>query len=146
MGVSGLWVLELKSATWTVYLPCEKDGTCPLLEYLLEKAGKQGERTLALLREHVPLHGVSRLPSGRSRKLEGCKYPIYEFRWHRKGPDFRVFYLFPKGARKTILCVSAFDKREKTPKTEIQQAEDAYVHIAKAISISSLHVIKLEGE
>ena len=141
-----MWVLELASSVWTVYLPCEQDGECAVLEYLLDEAGKPGEKALALLREHIPIYGTSMLPSGRSRKLEGCSHPICEFRWHRKGPDIRIFYFFPKGARKTILCVAAFDKREKTPKGTIQHAEEEYERIANAIEKGKLRVIKLDDE
>lgn len=139
-----MWVLELASSVWTVYLPCDEDGDCPLLDFLLGEAGKQGEKALALLRDHVPVHGTSKLPSGRSRKLEGCKSPICEFRWRWKGPDFRVFYFYPKGLRRAILCVSAFDKREKTPKTSIQQAEDEYKRIEVAIDKGTLKIIRLD--
>lgn len=138
-----MWVLELGSSVWTVYLPCDKDGNCPVLDYLLDVAGKEGEKALAFLRDHIPVHGTAKLPSGRSRKLEGCKKPISEFRWHKKGPELRVFYFCPKGTRRTILCVSAFQKREKTSKTHIHQAEDEYKRIETAIKDDTLNVIKL---
>ena len=116
-------LFELGSLQWTVLAVCDHRGSCPVLDELkrLGTSNPSAMRILRDLRQGIPERGPDYRNKEKVKKLKGCG-DIYELREQpTRGPKPRV--LFFKDDDNTVICTSAFAKREDIPKDLIRKAE-----------------------
>jgi len=105
---------------WTVYLYCQDDETCPILD-VLTTCGNVGYRMLADLRQ-VASRSLESLKRDTefSKRIAGTE--IYEFRLPTsKGPTPRVSYFFDSG--RVIVCALALLKKSnRLPRHFVDQS------------------------
>ncbi len=108
---------RVRSGGWQVLAVCTDRGDCPLLQFLAEIEGglaRDGRRMLKLL-DRVADHGPPRNTEISHQLGPG----LWEFIQGR----VRVLWFYDEG--KLVICSHGFvKKRQKTPATEIERAQE----------------------
>jgi hypothetical protein len=113
-------LVRIARKRWEVLAICDHRGACQVLEFLEDLRGSYqaaGELMLLFLTELIPENGP---PKGEPL----CKSlgdGLFELRRQPKGKKLRVVWFY--GGGMVIVCVAAFTKAERTPRTEILRAK-----------------------
>ena len=134
-------VVKLAHGTkWTVYATCNADGSCPVLDFILEMDEKRGNKILSDLQQYVP-NSESRewVQTEFSWLLRGSD-KILEFRWSRKkGGTPRIFWFYSKG--RIVVCTHGVMKKGDTDEADIRHAEAIEEAFRNALDDSTLNVV-----
>jgi len=128
-------LLTIRSGYFRILATCSERERCPLLDFLSELEGKlvrEGDRMLNLL-ERVSQEG----PPRRTEVSHQLKGEIYQFVQGR----IRVLYFYDRD--RIIVCTHGFMKSsQKTPKREIEKAEELRARYFKAKAKDSFVIFK----
>jgi Phage derived protein Gp49-like (DUF891) len=123
---------------WTVYLYCQGEDTCQILD-VLTTCGDIGDRMLADLSKvaHRSLESLTR-DGEFSARIQGTK--LFEFRLPTsKGPTPRVAYFFDKDY--VIVCALALLKKtEKLPQGFIDDAKRVHELYLSGGGLKAAHI------
>lgn len=114
-------LLRIAQGEWEVLGVPDQRGVCPVIEFLESLTGDYqvaARQMLLLLYEQIPDNGPPKAEPACKSLGDG----LYEFRKQPKGKKLRVVWFY--GGGPVIVCVAAFTKAERTPRSEIVRARD----------------------
>lgn len=138
-------LLRLGQMEYTVLAVYDDDGVCPVMESLenLATNNQAAGRMLQKLMDYIPEAGPNFRNSEKVKRLKDAG-GIAEFREQpKRGPKVRV--LFFLDGQKVVICTNAFEKRDKTPQSEIDTAKDAKERYFQAKERGQLEIEILEN-
>lgn len=112
-------LVRLAKGRWEVLAVLDRQGRCPVLDFLDELNGDLRSARELLnrsLRVYMPLEGP---PTASAHLCKPLGDDLFELR-QPKGPKPRVLFFQDGGHR--IVCTNAFSKLETTPRSEIELA------------------------
>jgi phage-related protein len=133
-------LLRLAKGRWEVLAVLDARDRCEILDFLLmpeESYRAAAISMLTLLFEIVPSSG----PPTAEPLCKSLGGGLYEFRKQPKGKKLRVLWFYGEGA---VVCVSAFTKAERTPRSRLAQAAALREWYRAARARGKIEVVELE--